>query len=56
MSGDNMYGKQPLKFYSEHLTVTKLSLIEHLLKKTSNHSDFPELEDKFKVWQNLLTQ
>ena len=28
MSGDNLYGKQPIKFYSEELTITKLLLIE----------------------------
>ena len=28
MSGDNLYGKQPIKFYSEELTLTKLLLIK----------------------------
>ena len=28
MSGDNLYGKQPIKFYSEELTITKLLLIK----------------------------
>tara|TARA_B100000900_G_scaffold354771_1_gene323658 strand:+ start:1143 stop:1325 length:183 start_codon:yes stop_codon:yes gene_type:complete len=28
MSGDNLHGKQPLKFYSEELTITKLLLIK----------------------------
>ena len=54
MSGDNMYGKQPLKFYSERLTVTKISLIEHLLNKSSNDSKNIELEDRLKEWKNLL--
>ena len=56
MSGDNLYGKQPLKFYSEHLTITKISLIEHLLNESSKDSDNKNLEDKLKVWQNLLTE
>ena len=28
MSGDNLHGKQPIKFYSEKLTITKLLLIK----------------------------
>ena len=28
MSGDNLYGKQPIRFYSEDLTITKLILIK----------------------------
>tara|TARA_B100000575_G_C22567934_1_gene359972 strand:- start:190 stop:360 length:171 start_codon:yes stop_codon:yes gene_type:complete len=29
MSGDNLHGKQPIKFYSEDLTITKLLLIKN---------------------------
>tara|TARA_Y100000589_G_C27100905_1_gene608030 strand:- start:217 stop:381 length:165 start_codon:yes stop_codon:yes gene_type:complete len=32
MSGDNLYGKQPIKFYSEDLTVTKIILIKNHFK------------------------
>tara|TARA_Y100000589_G_scaffold200667_1_gene189306 strand:- start:84 stop:254 length:171 start_codon:yes stop_codon:yes gene_type:complete len=28
MSGDNLHGEQPIKFYSEKLTITKLLLIK----------------------------
>ena len=28
MSGDNLHGNQPIKFYSEELTITKLLLIK----------------------------
>ena len=28
MSGDNLYGKQPIKFYCDELTITKLLLIK----------------------------
>ena len=28
MSGDNLHGKQPIKFYSEELNITKLMLIK----------------------------
>ena len=55
MSGDNLHGKQPLKFYSEHITLTKLSLIDQLLNKTSKDSKGLPLEDKLKEWENLLT-
>ena len=39
MSGDNLHGKQPIKFYSEELTFTKLLLIK-------KHFNF-EYESKF---------
>ena len=39
MSGDNLHGKQPIKFYSEDLTITKLLLIK-------NHFNF-EYENKY---------
>ena len=39
MSGDNFYGQQPLKFYSEDLTLTKLLLIKnHFNFKDENKS------------------
>tara|TARA_Y100001978_G_C23631399_1_gene403632 strand:+ start:587 stop:757 length:171 start_codon:yes stop_codon:yes gene_type:complete len=41
MSGDNLYGKQPIKFYSEDLTVTKVLLIK-------NHFNF-KYERKFNI-------
>ena len=41
MSGDNLHGKQPIKFYSEELTITKLLLIK-------KHFNF-KLESKFPV-------
>jgi len=28
MSGDNLHGKQPIKFYSEEITISKLLLIK----------------------------
>ncbi len=31
MSGDNMLGEQPLKFYTEEVTETKIHLVKHLL-------------------------
>ena len=39
MSGDNLHGKQPIKFYSEELTITKLLLIKkHFNFKYDNKS------------------
>ena len=38
MSGDNLHGTQPLKFYSTELTSTKLSLVNTMkLKPTENY-------------------
>ena len=40
MSGDNLHGKQPIKFYSESLTITKVILIKHhfkLISKDKSH-------------------
>ena len=28
MSGDNLHGNQPIKFYSEKITLTKVELLE----------------------------
>tara|TARA_B100000963_G_scaffold273661_1_gene241877 strand:+ start:1112 stop:1282 length:171 start_codon:yes stop_codon:yes gene_type:complete len=40
MSGDNLHGKQPIKFYSEELTITKLLLIKnHFNFKYENKSE-----------------
>jgi len=33
MSGDNLYGAQPLKFYSVEMTETKKIALTHLEKK-----------------------
>jgi len=44
MSGDNLHGKQPIKFYSEELTITKLLLIKNHFnfKYESKHSENSE--------------
>ena len=39
MSGDNLHGNQPIKFYSEEITLTKVELLEKQLslgEKVSN--------------------
>ena len=52
MSGDNLHGKQPIKFYSEEMTLTKVELLETQLsigEKVSN------LDDKHKEWSKKLS-
>ena len=52
MSGDNLYGKQPIKFYSEKITLTKIELLEKQLalgKKILN------LDEKHKEWSRKLS-
>ena len=52
MSGDNLHGKQPIKFYSEVITLTKVELLEKHLslgEKVSN------LEEKHKEWGKKLS-
>ena len=42
MSGDNLHGKQPIKFYSEEITITKLLLIKKHFKYESKSLVNPE--------------
>jgi len=52
MSGDNLHGKQPIKFYSEEITLTKVELLERQLslgEKVSN------LDEKHKEWSRKLS-
>jgi len=48
MSGDNLHGKQPIKFYSEKITLTKVELLEKQLILGEKISD---LEQKHKEWR-----
>ena len=52
MSGDNLYGKQPIKFYSEKITITKVELLEMQLSLGDKISD---LEEKHKEWSKKLS-
>ena len=52
MSGDNLHGKQPLKFYSEKITLSKVELIEKHLRLGEKFSD---LEAKHKEWSRKLS-
>tara|TARA_A100000164_G_C21319845_1_gene501567 strand:- start:170 stop:331 length:162 start_codon:yes stop_codon:yes gene_type:complete len=51
MSGDNLYGKQPIKFYSEEVTLTKVQLLEKQLNLGDKVSD---LDEKHKEWSRKL--
>ena len=42
MSGDNLHGRQPIKFYSEELTLTKVQLLEKQLNLGDKISDLDE--------------
>ena len=42
MSGDNLHGNQPLKFYSEEITLSKVELIERHFGLGEKFSDFSE--------------
>ena len=54
MSGDNLHGKQPIKFYSEELTITKLLLIKkHFNFKYANKSPINS-EQKYVELKKLL--
>ena len=52
MRGDNLHGKQPIKFYSEKLTLTKIELLE---KQLSLGEKVSNLDEKHKEWSRILS-
>jgi len=52
MSGDNLHGKQPIKFYSEKITITKVELLERQL---SLREKVLNLDEKHKEWSRRLS-
>ena len=42
MSGDNLHGNQPIKFYSEKITLTKVELLERQLSLGEKISNLDE--------------
>ena len=52
MSGDNLHGNQPLKFYSEKITLSKVELIERYFGLGEK---FSNLEQKHKEWSRKLS-
>ena len=54
MSGDNMLGEQPLKFYSEEVTETKIELVNRLLILNAQKNSIIDLDRKHKGWGDQL--
>tara|TARA_B100000614_G_scaffold229141_1_gene221354 strand:+ start:429 stop:599 length:171 start_codon:yes stop_codon:yes gene_type:complete len=54
MSGDNLLGEQPLKFYSEEVTETKIELVQRLLKLNAQKNSIVDLDRKYREWGNEL--
>tara|TARA_Y100000589_G_C26790509_1_gene481560 strand:- start:59 stop:229 length:171 start_codon:yes stop_codon:yes gene_type:complete len=54
MSGDNLHGKQPIKFYSEELTITKLFLIKKHFNFKDESNQIANYEQKFVELKKLL--
>ena len=54
MSGDNMLGQQPLKFYTEDVTKTKIELVNHLLILNAQKNSITDLNRKNKDWGEQL--
>ena len=52
MSGDNFHGNQPIKFYSEKITLTKVELLE---KQLSLGEKVSNLDEKHKEWRKKLS-
>ncbi len=50
MSGDNMLGDQPLKFYSDEVTETKIELVHRLLILNAQKNSIIDLDRKHKGW------
>ena len=54
MSGDNMLGEQPLKFYSEEVTETKIQLINRLLIMNAQKNSIIDIDRKYKEKGNKM--
>ena len=55
MSGDNLHGKQPIKFYSEELTITKVLLIKNHFNLKFESKSLVNSEQKYFELKKLLT-
>ncbi len=47
-----MHGKQPIKFYSEKITLTKIQLLE---KQLSLGKKVLDIDEKYKEWSRKLS-
>ena len=52
MSGDKLHGNEPIKFYTEKITLTKVELLERQLSLGEKVSD---LDQKHKEWSKKLS-
>ena len=52
MSGDNLLGEQPLKFYSKEVTEAKLELVQQLLIINAKKNTVIDLDRKYKEYKN----
>ena len=48
MSGDNLLGDQPLRFYSEEITETKIELVNHLLIVNTKKNSIVDIDRRYK--------
>ncbi len=55
MSGDNLLGEQPLKFYSEEVTETKIELVHRLLRLNAKKNSIVDFDRRYKEWGNQLS-
>ena len=49
-----MLGEQPLKFYSEEVTETKIELVNRLLMLNAQKNSIIDLNRKQKAWENKI--
>ena len=54
MSGDNLLGEQPLKFYSEEVTETKIELVHRSPIRNAQQNTMLDVDNKQKAWGNEL--
>tara|TARA_B100001113_G_C20795941_1_gene486091 strand:+ start:161 stop:322 length:162 start_codon:yes stop_codon:yes gene_type:complete len=48
MSGDNLLGDQPMRFYSEEITETKIELVNHLLIVNAKKNSIVDIDRRYK--------
>ena len=49
-----MLGEQPLKFYSQDVTETKIELVQHILKLNAKKNSIIDLDRKYKELKNQV--
>ena len=54
MSGDNMLGEQPLKFYSKEMTETKIELVNRLMLLNAKKNSIIDLDRRQEVLKDRV--